>query len=72
MSLNPASPTRNNSQQARTSIEPAAAAAAAATAVSGVADNIHADTITVSDEHDIASQRIEQDSIVDQTRMWAT
>ena len=64
--VSPASPTRNNSQQARTSLEPAAAAAATATAVSGVADEM--DTITASD--DIASQQIEQDSIVDQTTLY--
>ena len=66
--VNPASPTGNNYQQARTSVEPAAAVAAAATAVSGSADEM--DTITASDEHDVASQLIEQDSIVDQTTLY--
>ena len=57
-----------NRRQARTSVEPAAAAAAAATAVSGSADEM--DTITASDEHDVANQQIEQDSIVDQTTLY--
>jgi len=52
------------SPQARTSVEPAAAAAAIA--VSGIADEM--DTITASD--DIASQQIEQDSIVDLTTLY--
>lgn len=62
----PASPTRNNVQQARTRVEPAAAAAA--TAVSSVAEKM--DTITTSDEHDVAGQEIEQDRTVDQTTLY--
>ena len=62
--VNLASPTRSSSQQARTSVEPAAAAAA----VSDIADEM--DTITASDEHDIGSRLIEQDSIVDQTTLY--
>ena len=62
----PASLTRNNVQQARTRVEPAAAAAA--TAVSGVAKNM--DTISTSDEHEVANQEIEQDRTVNQTTLY--
>ena len=58
----PASPT----QQARTRVEPAAAAAA--TAVSSVAEKM--ETITTSDEHEVAGQEIEQDRTVDQTTLY--
>ena len=50
----------------RTRVEPAAAAAA--TAVSSVAEKM--DTITTSDEHDVAGQEIEQDRTVDQTTLY--
>jgi len=65
VSLASTSPTRNNLQQARMGVEPAATAA-----VSGIADM---DTIIASDEHDVASQQIEwieQDSTVDQTSLY--
>jgi len=50
----------------RTRVEPVAAAAA--TAASGVAEKM--DTITTSDNHDVANQEIEQDRTVDQTTLY--